>query len=127
MRASAGSARLALVAALAAAALVASLAVAGGAEASHRPVITQAASGKTFRLARGLTLRLSSRWSWTTPKLSSRAIKLTPVMYVLDPGFSEWEITVGTGGKATIRSAGRPACTGCAVTPRSFVVTILAS
>ena len=57
-------------------------------------LITPAQSGKTFRLAKGgtATLRLSSRWAWTEPRVSSRAIDLTPVAFFVDPGYSEWVV-----------------------------------
>ena len=95
--------------------------------AASVPRITQSQSGKTFRLAKGgrATLRLSSRWVWTQPLVSSRAIELTPVEYFVDPGYLEWEVTARARATATIRSLGKPACTGCGLSRRSFRVTIV--
>jgi hypothetical protein len=103
-------------------ALVAALGTAVG--AAKRP-ITQADSGKTFRVARGgsATLRLSNNWVWTTPHRSSNAIELSPVEYFVDPGFREWRIVGRTRGKATIRATGEPNCDVCAA--RRFRVTIV--
>ena len=53
--------------------------VAAGATASAPPpaptVLTQADTGKTYRVARGreLTLRLSGRWTWSQPQPSGAA------------------------------------------------------
>ncbi len=111
------------VAAVASAALVPALAPAAPAER----LITQAQSGKTFRLAKGAhaTLRLSGRWSWTEPKVSSPAIELTPVLFFRDPGYSEWTLTARARGTATIRSLGTPGCVPCPLGARSFRVTIV--
>ena len=95
------------------------------AAAPARAPITQASSGKTFHLARGqsATLRLSNRWHWSEPSLSSRAVALTQVEYFIDPGFREWTIKARRRGLATIRSYGRPNCSSC--TARRFRVTIV--
>jgi hypothetical protein len=116
--------RLSRAAALAAA--LATLPVGLAAAAPLEPPITQAQSGKTFRLAKGdrATLRLSGRWGWSEPKVSSRAIELTPILFFRDPGYSEWQVTARARGKATIRSFGKPGCTGCGLGTRSFRVTI---
>jgi hypothetical protein len=80
--------------------------------------ITQAQSGRTYRVSKGgeLTLRLSERWSWTEPRASGRGIELTPVEYFRDPGYLEWRIDAVARGMFTIRALGSPA--------RRFVVTI---
>ena len=105
---------------------IASLA-AVGVSAAAQPPITQAASGKTFRVAKGrsMTLRLSNRWHWSDPRTSTRAVELTPVEYFVDPGFREWTIEGHARGRVTIHSFGRPNCTGCALTTRRFAVTIV--
>jgi hypothetical protein len=113
------------------AAFVVVLALAGilaaGAASAPRPPLTLASSGKTVHVARGgsLTLRLSGRWRWTDPRVSTRAIRLTPVAYYVDPGFSEWTIKARKAGRATIRSTGTPNCSTCALTTRKFRVTIV--
>ena len=88
-------------------------------------VVTQAQSGKTYRLARGLdvALRLSGRWGWTAPRASGPGLELTPVEYFRDPGFSEWRVVATARGIYTIRSRGTPGCVGCGLGGRSFVVT----
>jgi len=111
-----------LVAALALAAILAV-----GAASAPRPPMTQASSGKTFRIAKGgtATLRLANRWRWSEPRVSTRAVVLTPVEYLIDPGFQEWTVTARKRGRATIRSNGEPNCSACTVSARSFRVTIV--
>jgi hypothetical protein len=98
-----------------------------GASSTVRPPITQAASGKTIRLAKGenATLRLSNRWHWSELRVSSNAIELTPVEYLVDPGFREWTIEARKRGRVTIRSLGRPSCSACALATRKFVLTVV--
>jgi len=113
--------------------LLAALALAAlalvGASSAAQPPITQAASGKAFHLAKGgsMTLRLSNRWRWSDPRASTRGVELTPVEYFVDPGFREWTIDGRARGRVTIRSLGRPNCTGCALAARRFVVTPIVS
>jgi hypothetical protein len=92
-----------------------------------RPPITQAASGKTVHLAKGesATLRLSNRWHWSEPDVSSTQVELTPVEYLVDPGFREWTIDARKRGRVTIRSLGRPNCSACARAVRRFVLTVV--
>jgi len=106
-------------------ALVAAPAVA--AAPAGRAPITQASSGKTFHLAKGQSakLRLSERWHWSEPSVSTRAVGLTPVEYLVDPGFNEWTVKARKRGLATIRSYGRPNCSSCALAARRFRVTIV--
>ena len=98
---------------------------ASGASDAGRP-ITQADSGKSFRVKRGseMSLRLSNRWLWSTPRPSTRAVELTPVEYFIDPGFREWLIRGRARGTVTIRAYGKPNCTDCSRTARRFSVTI---
>jgi predicted secreted protein len=97
------------------------------AAAPARAPITQASSGKTFHLAKGqsATLRLSERWRWSEPAVSSRAVGLTPVEYLVDPGFREWTIKARKRGVATIRAYGRPNCSSCTLMARRFRITIV--
>jgi hypothetical protein len=98
---------------------------ASGASEAGRP-ITQADSGKAFRLKRGgeMSLRLSNRWLWSTPRPSTKGVELTPVEYLIDPGFREWLIRGRARGTLTIRAYGKPNCTDCTRQARSFRVTI---
>jgi hypothetical protein len=109
--------------------LLAALAVAAAAamaasSATPRP-ITERSSGKTFRLAKGATatLRLSNRWEWTEPRVSTEAVELTPVEYFVDPGFREWTVEARRRGRATIRATGR-ACAACATRGFRIVVVV---
>jgi hypothetical protein len=113
---------------LLAALALAALAAVGASSAAQAP-ITQAASGKTFHVAKGraTTLRLSNRWRWSEPRPSTHAVELTPVEYFVDPGFREWTIEGRARGRVTIRSLGRPNCDGCALATRRFAVTIVVS
>ena len=104
-----------------------SLLVAAPTAAARRLLITQAQSGMTFHVAKGgsATLRLSGRWGWTYPRVSSSAVELVPVEYFRDPGFSEWAVSAKAAGRATIRSFGTPHCAGCGLDTRTLRVTIL--
>ncbi len=95
--------------------------------AVSRPPITQRSSGKTFHLAKGesATLRLSNRWHWSTPRVSTDAVELVPVEYFVDPGFREWTIVARARGRATIRSLGKPSCSSCRLEASRFYVTIV--
>ena len=86
-------------------------------------LITQAQSGKTYRVVRGreLTLRLPGRWNWSQPRTGSVAVELTPVEYFVDPGYSEWRIATLRRGVATIRSVGTSRSSGGSATRRFFV------
>jgi len=114
-----------------AAPLVAAFGLAAGvvavASSATGPPITQAASGKTFHLANGesMTLRLTNRWRWSEPHASSSAVELTPVEYLVNPGFREWTIDARHTGRATIRATGTAGCTRCELAARRFAVTVV--
>jgi hypothetical protein len=104
------------------AAVAAALAVPAADAQPPRP-ITQADSGKTIRIRRGLELplRLSNRWVWSQPRLRSRAIELTPVYYFRNPGFQEWTIAARGLGRTTVTAVGRRADAAA----RRFHVTLV--
>ncbi len=101
--------------------------VAVAASSATPPPMTQRSTGKTFRLAKGATmsLRLSNRWRWSDPIVSTKAVELTPVAYLIDPGFQEWMIHARKRGSASIRAVGKPNCSTCALATRSFRVTVV--
>ena len=107
-------------------ALVVACIAAVGASAGSSP-ITQKSTGKTLRLAKDgtATLRLSNRWRWTEPRVSNDTVELTPVEYLIDPGFREWTIDARKAGRATIGSVGKPNCSTCALATRSFRITVV--
>lgn len=82
---------------------------AAAASAQTRRPITQADSGKTFRMPRGeaVSLRLHGPWVWKEPKLGSRAVLLTPIYYFAYPGFQEWRVKAQRLGRATVTSIGQ--------------------
>jgi hypothetical protein len=84
-------------------------------------IITQAQSGRTYRLANGreVSPRLSGWWAWTEPRPSAPGLRLTAVEYFRDPGFSEWRVAATGRGTFSVRSVGMRG--GAA---RRFVVTI---
>jgi hypothetical protein len=90
------------------------------------PMITQAHTGKTFRLAVGreLTLRLSGRWRWSEPQ-AGRGVDLTAVEYFVDPGYQEWRLAAHVRGRVTITANGTPACTACDRPHRRFQLTLV--
>jgi hypothetical protein len=97
------------------------------AASAPKPPITQASTGKTFRVAKGgtMTLRLTNSWRWSEPVASSRAVELTEVNYLVDPGYREWTIDGQHVGRATIRAYGRPKCVHCPGAIRRFAVTVV--
>lgn len=101
----------------------ASLALAVPAAGANGQVLSLRDGGKTFTLRRGheLTLRLTERYTWDSPQLRGRSLRLTPVEYLVDPGFLEWTIT--TRGRGTTRIAAVGTCDGCAT--RHFRITIV--
>ena len=101
--------------------------VVAGASSATGPPITQAASGKTFHLAKdeSMTLRLANRWRWSEPHASSSAVELTPVEYLVNPGFREWSIDARHVGRTTIRSTGTVDCTPCTPAARRFAVAVV--
>jgi hypothetical protein len=90
-------------------------------------IVTQAHSGKTFRLAVGreLTVRLSGRWRWTEPAVRGRGVDLASVEYFVDPGYQEWRITARVRGRVAITSHGTPSCTGCDRPYRRFQLALV--
>ena len=110
---------------VAATALAAILTV--SASSASKPPITQASTGKTFHVAKGgtMTLRLTNRWRWSEPIASSKAVELTEVNYLVDPGFREWTIDGQHAGRVTIRAFGRPTCVRCPTAIRRFAVTVV--
>jgi predicted secreted protein len=111
---------------LLAALAVAAVATVTASSATPR-TITERSAGKTFRLAKGgtATLRLSGRWRWSDPRVSSKAVELTPVEYFADPGFREWTIEARKSGRATIRSTGTPNCSACGQALRRFHIRVV--
>jgi len=105
---------------------LAAVVVVSASSATELP-ITQAASGKTFHLAKGesMTLRLTNRWRWSEPHASSIAVELTPVEYLVDPGFREWTVDARHTGRATIRATGTVRCNQCAPAARRFAVMVV--
>jgi len=113
--------------ALAAVVVVACVAPIAGATSSRQLVITQADSGKTFRLAVGAhaELHLSGKWTWSTPVVRGNALDLVQINYFRDPGYSGWTIDATARGTARVRSSGSPACQACSRSARRFAVTIV--
>jgi hypothetical protein len=89
-------------------AVVTLLLLAAPASATTQTVITERDSGKTFRVSRGhvRTLRLSTTYRWTEPRVKGGAVRLTPVYYFVDPGFLEWTIQARARGTARISAVG---------------------
>jgi predicted secreted protein len=107
--------------------ITACLLVSATASAARQLVITERDSGKTFTVRRGgqLTLRLSSSYRWTGPKVKGRAIRLVPVDYFVDPGFREWEIHAVALGRTRITATGvDQSCSATPCAQRRFRVVV---
>jgi hypothetical protein len=105
--------------------------VAPGASGADGRVITQRDTGKTFTVRAGgeLTLRLSTRWRWTEPRVKGAAVRLVRVDYFVDPGFLEWEVDARARGSARISAVGHlqdaPSCEPAPCSPRRFRVRVV--
>jgi len=90
-------------------------------------VLTERDSGKRVFLPRHRPtfVRLSNRWLWSNPRLTGRAVRLTPVDYRADPGYVEWKVEKRQPGKARATSRGTPNCRSCDRPTRTFRVTIV--
>jgi hypothetical protein len=82
-------------------------------------IVTEAADGTRVELAVGEArpLQLTGLWTWDEPVVEGGAVVLTPVDYLVDPGYREWTITGTTAGTATITVSGEPACGDPSVCP----------
>ncbi len=82
-------------------------------------MLTEAEDGGTFSGAPGeeLPLRLSSDWAWEEPVVEGGAVVLTPVNYLMDPGYFEWIIEMVDPGTAEIAATGTPNCDDPTVCP----------
>jgi hypothetical protein len=109
---------------------VCALAVTGASSANGR-VITQRDTGKTFTVRAGgeLTLRLSTRWRWTPPRVKGGAVRLVRVDYFTDPGFLEWEVDGRARGSARITAVGQvqdpSTCDPTPCPPRPFRIRVV--
>jgi len=76
--------------------------------------ITEADSGGSFTLDLGseTRLRLSGTYEWSEPTVRGKAVELTRVDYLQDPGFSEWTVVAARPGTARIATDGTPVCAG---------------
>jgi len=92
----------------------------GGAAA---PTLTEQDSGAQVSLAVGQEqpLRLGSAWSWSEPVVDGEALAVTPVEFLVDPGYVEWLVTGARAGTATLEVVGEPGCGDTTVCPRTTV------
>ncbi|MPZ87150.1 MAG: hypothetical protein GEU81_03555 [Nitriliruptorales bacterium] len=82
-------------------------------------VITEADDGSTFALRRGdaRALRLSNDSLWDLPEVSGGAVELVPVDYLVDPGYTEWQVDAVAAGTAEVAVAGSASCGDAAACP----------
>lgn len=75
-------------------------------------VLTEEDDGRRVGLGVGdeVALRLSNEWAWEQPRVEGAAIMLSPVDYLVDPGFVEWAVTGQEAGVAALTVEGEPAC-----------------
>ncbi|WP_380169262.1 hypothetical protein [Jannaschia sp. R86511] len=86
-------------------------------------VLTEQDSGAQVALTVGeeRTLRLGSAWSWSEPVVAGDAVVLTPVDYLVDPGYVEWLVSGAATGSATLEATGEPVCGDTTVCPPTTV------
>lgn len=95
-----------------------------GAEPTVVPdVLTQDDDGRQVTLQVGdeVPLRLDSAWSWSEPRSDGDVVTLSPVDYLVDPGFVEWLVGATSTGTATLTATGEPACADTSVCPPTTV------
>jgi len=92
-------------------------------------MVTEAEDGGTFTGSPGeeLMLQLSSEWAWEEPVVEGGAVVLTPVNYLMDPGYFEWIIEMVDPGTAEIATTGTPNCddpTACPDRTVGFTIVV---
>ncbi len=85
--------------------------------------LTEQDSGAQLSLAVGeeRPLQLGSAWSWAEPVVDGVAVTLTPVEFLVDPGYVEWLVTGAAPGTATLEVVGEPVCGDTTVCPPTTV------
>jgi predicted secreted protein len=82
-------------------------------------ILTEADDGTRVQLAVGeeRPLQLTGLWTWDEPAVAGAGVALSPVDYLMDPGYREWMVTAVAAGTATITATGEPACGDESVCP----------
>lgn len=90
-------------------------------------VLTEQDSGAEITLAVGQerALRLGGGWSWSEPVATGGAVTLSPVEYLVDPGYVEWSVAGTAPGSATVEVLGEPACGDTTVCPPTTVALVV--
>jgi len=91
-------------------------------------VITEAFDGAVLVVQVGeeRTLQLDSTWAWDIPVLDGPGLELTPVDYLLDPGYFEWIVTAVEPGTVHLTAVGSPNCDDAARCPPTEVAMTFA-
>lgn len=90
-------------------------------------VLTEEDSGAQIALAVGQerALRLGNGWSWSEPVATGGAVTVSPVEYLVDPGYVEWSVAGTAPGSATVEVLGEPACGDTTVCPPTTVALVV--
>jgi hypothetical protein len=95
-------------------------------------VLTAEDNGGTFRLGIGdhLLVRLGEEgMNWSDLESSSAAVTVVERLFLVDPGYREWEVTGVRNGEATLTAVGNRPCRDaeppCAAPSALFKVTIV--
>lgn len=85
--------------------------------------LTEQDSGTRLTLGVGQerSLQLGSAWSWAVPVVDGESVTLTPVDFLVDPGYVEWLVTGTAAGTATLEVVGEPVCGDTTVCPPTTV------
>lgn len=84
-------------------------------------VLTESDEGRFVLGPEPVSLRLSSDWAWEAPMVDGTGIVLSPVDYLVDPGYVEWLVEAAGTGTATLTIAGTPNCGDAAACPERTV------
>jgi len=71
-------------------------------------VVGLADSGRTISAQHGarLELRLPGQLRWTPPRVRGRAVALTRIVFIRDPGYLAWSVVARARGTATVTAVG---------------------
>ena len=101
--------------------------VAVAASSATPPPITQRRTGKTFRLAKGatMTLRLSNRWRWSDPRVSTKAVEFDAGRVPRRPRLPRVDDPRAQAGPRHDPLGRQAELLDCALATRAFRVTIV--
>ena len=81
-----------------------------------------------LRLGSTTALRLSSSTTWAVPSVSAPILRVTPVAFLADPGYEQWDLTTLHVGMVVVTVLGSRGCLNqspCMPSPITYRVTLI--